>query len=240
MKNLLLILIVWVITQTSALAQSSIEAQLLENCKKELTDISAKKVDIHDIAFNHDGHWLILYGDIGYSYSYIPSPLENLLTKLNSAETTINKAIMLSDTSWALVYNDKEYTAQSLPTDIATDIAAAQKKQKNLRCIAYKNGERLTVYGTNGFIANGLPQKMVAKLAQLNKKKAPIRESAFYGTDGWVLLYGRTGMAFQGIPDDLSALLQKLGKKGTVVNLVRFFGDKWVVVYDGYKVESNI
>jgi hypothetical protein len=47
-------------------------------------------------------------------------------------------------------------------------------------------------------------------------------------------------MAFQGIPDDLSALLQKLGKKGTVVNLVRFFGDKWVVVYDGYKVESNI
>ena len=143
MKNLLLILIVWVITQTSALAQSSIEAQLLENCKKELTDISAKKVDIHDIAFNHDGHWLILYGDIGYSYSYIPSPLENLLTKLNSAETTINKAIMLSDTSWALVYNGKEYTAQSLPTDIATDIATAQKNKKIFAALPTKTAKGL-------------------------------------------------------------------------------------------------
>ena len=240
MKNILFILILSVMTSSLAMAQSSVDAQLLENCKKELADISAKKVEIHDIAFNSDGHWLILYGDIGYSYSYIPSPLENMLTKLNAAGTSIDKALLLSDSSYALVYGGKQYTSQSLPTELATDLDAVTKKDKNIKSVAYKNGERLTVYGSNGFIARGLPQKMVAKLAQLNKKKAPIRESAFYGTDGWVLLYGRTGMAFQGIPNDLCKVLQNLAKKGTVVNLVRFFGDKWVVVYDGYKVESNI
>ena len=81
---------------------------------------------------------------------------------------------------------------------------------------------------------------MAAKLAQLNNKKVSIRESAFYGSDGWVLLYGRSGLAFQNLPDDIVAVLQKFAKKGTPVNLVRFYGDKWVVVYDGYKVETNI
>lgn len=239
MKKLFYIIVFSVLTPLIASAQT-IDSQLLENCKKELADISTKKVEIHDIAFNADGHWLILYGDIGYSYSYIPSPLENMLTKLNSAGTSIDKALLLSDTSWALLYNGKEYTAQALPAELSTDIAAAQKKQKNFRCLAYNAGERLTVYGANGFIAKGVPQKMAAKLAQLNHKKVPIRESAFYGSDGWVLLYGRTGMAFQGIPNDLCSLLQKLAKKGTPVNLVRFYGNKWVVVYDGYKVETNI
>ncbi|MBP5502726.1 MAG: hypothetical protein IKR94_02755 [Bacteroidales bacterium] len=239
MKKLLYIIVFSVLVPLITTAQT-IDSQLLENCKKELADISAKKVDIHDIAFNSDGHWLILYGDIGYSYSYIPSSLENMLGKLNSAGTSIDKALLLSDSSFVLVYGGKQYTAQSLPTDFATELEAVSKKDKNIKSVAYKNGTRLMVFGSNGFIARGLPQKMVAKLAQLNKKKAPIRESAFYGTDGWVLLYGRTGMAFQGIPDDLCSVLQKFAKKGTVVNLVRFYGDKWVVVYDGYKVETNI
>ncbi len=239
MKKLLYIIVFSVLVPLITTAQT-IDSQLLENCKKELADISAKKVDIHDIAFNSDGHWLILYGDIGYSYSYIPSSLENMLGKLNSAGTSIDKALLLSDSSFVLVYGGKQYTAQSLPTDFATELEAVAKKDKNIKSVAYKNGTRLMVFGSNGFIARGLPQKMVAKLAQLNKKKAPIRESAFYGTDGWVLLYGRTGMAFQGIPDDLCSVLQKFAKKGTVVNLVRFYGDKWVVVYDGYKVETNI
>ncbi|MBO4244619.1 MAG: hypothetical protein J6V76_01110 [Bacteroidales bacterium] len=239
MKKLLYIIVFSVLTPLIAAAQT-IDSQLLENCKKELADISEKKVEIHDIAFNTDGHWLILYGDIGYSYSYIPTPLENMLVKLNAAGTSIDKAVLLGDTSWALLYNGKEYTAQSLPSDIATDIAAAQKKQKNFRCLAYKGECRLTVYGSNGFIAKGLPQQMVAKLAQLNKKKVSIREAAFGPDNGWVLLYGRTGIAFQNLPDDLTALLKKLGKKGTKVNLVRFFGSKWVVVYDDYKVETNI
>ena len=239
MKKLFYIIVFSVLAPLIASAQT-IDSQLLENCKKELADISAKKVAIHDIAFNTDGHWLILYGDIGYSYSYIPTPLENMLSKLNSAGTSIDKALLLSDTSWALLYDGKEFTSQSLPTDLSTDIDAAQKKQKNFRCVAYNTSCRLTVFGTNGFIAKGIPQKMAAKLAQLNQKKVSIRESAFYGSDGWVLLYGRNGMAFQNLPDDIVPVLQKCAKNGTPVNLVRFYGNKWVVVYDGYKVETNI
>ena len=114
MKKLLYIIVFSVLVPLITTAQT-IDSQLLENCKKELADISAKKVDIHDIAFNSDGHWLILYGDIGYSYSYIPSSPENMLGKLNSAGTSIDKALLLSDSSFVLVYGGKQYTAQSLP-----------------------------------------------------------------------------------------------------------------------------
>ena len=240
MKKIFHILILTLLMPVLVAAQDAADSRLLQNLKKELADISSKQVEIHDIVFNSDGHWLILYGDIGYSYSYIPTPLENMLVKLNSEGTAINKAVMLSDTSWALVYNGNQYTSQSLPSLLSTDIASAQRKQKNLKALDVSGDKHLIVYGNNGFIAKGLPQRMVQKLAQLNSKRVPIRESSLCGNQGWVLLYGRNGLAFQNVPDDLARLLNKFGKNGTTVNLVRFFGGKWVVVYDGYKVESNI
>lgn len=240
MKKIFHFLILTLLTPVFVCAQDAVGSKLLDNLKTELADISSKKVEIHDIVFNSDGHWLVLYGDIGYSYSYIPTPLENMLVKLNSEGTSINKAVMLNDTSWALVYNDNQYTSQSLPSLLSTDIASAQRKQKNLKALDVSGDKHLIVYGSNGFIAKGLPQRMVQKLAQLNRKRVPIRESSLCGNQGWVLLYGRNGLAFQNVPDDLARLLNKFGKNGTTVNLVRFFGSKWVVVYDGYKVESNI
>lgn len=240
MKKIFYFIALSLLGMAGAAAQTYESAQLLERCKQELLDISSKQVAIHDIVFNTDGHWLILYGDIGYSYSYIPSPLENMLVKLNSAGTDINKAVLLGDTSWVLLYDGNKYTSQSLPEGLTFDLESITKKDKPFKSVSFSSDKRVTLYGTNGFIAKGIPQRMAAKLAQLNNKKVSIRESAFYGSDGWVLLYGRSGLAFQNLPDDIVAVLQKFAKKGTPVNLVRFYGDKWVVVYDGYKVETNI
>lgn len=243
MKKLLYILILAALPFSKSIAQSAISDQLLQNCKKELDDIATKKVDIHDIAFNTDGHWLILYGDIGYSYSFIPSPLENMLTKLNSEGTNINKSVIMSDSSWILVYGDKQYTSQNINPDISTDLTSAANHKKNIKCLAISQGCRLTVYGTNGFIAKGIPPKMAEKLEQVNKKKWPVREAAFYqyqNQEGWVLLYGKRGIAFQNLPDDITAQLQKFVKQGKNINLVRFYGNKWIIIYDGYKSITNI
>ena len=224
----------------SVAAQTEVNKKLMQNLKNELSDISQKKIEIKDIAFNADGHWLIIFGDIGYSYSYLPTPIEDLLGKLNSEGTQINSSCLLSDTSWVLFYGDGKYSSVGLPQDIANELSRVKSKGK-VCGLAAKGGASVVRYGNNGFAAKSAPSSMLKKLAEINKRHVKIRDIQFVGSgNGWILLYGDKGLAFQNLPEGLAECLKNHVKKGRKVNIVRSYGDYWIVVYDGYKVETNI
>ncbi len=241
MKKLFTLLIA-LITFSAADAQTEeeiIATKLLQKCKKELSEIAQKKVAINDICFNQDGHWLILYGDFGYSYSYVPSDLENLLVDLNSKETKIKQALIKGD-SWVLVYDDNKFTAHNFTSSVTDVLEKCKARKSTLTGIFVgNNNEILGLYGTNGFVARNCPEKQLAKINEINKKHRKLRNAAF-GNNCWVLLYGDNGFCFQDLPPDLQEFMKQSVNKKRTINFVRLYKDKWFVVYDDYKFATNV
>lgn len=215
--------------------------KLLTNCKNELTEIAKKNVVINDITFNSDGHWLIIYGDYGYSFSFLPVEVEQTIEELNSNKTKIINCNLMSDTSWVVIYNNYQYKQHGYPQAAIKDLdrVAQQKKTINFSTCA-NSGKRLTSFSESGVIVYDIPAKAKEKIAQLNKERVKIKDAAFCNNNGWILLYGNRGAAFQNLPEDLSAFLKNSLQSGTTINLVRFYKDIWFVVYDGGKIKSNI
>ncbi|MBR4266196.1 MAG: hypothetical protein IKQ46_09095 [Bacteroidales bacterium] len=242
MKKLCSLLIAMMFFGLTVDAQSDddiIAAKLLQKCKNELEDIAKKKVAIKDICFNTDGHWLILFGDFGYSFSYVPTSLENLLVDLNGKQTQIKQALMSGD-SWLLLYDQNKYTSQDFSSAVTEVLDKCKARNSILTGIfTGPENEILGLYGTNGFVARNCPEKQLAKINDVNKKHRKLRNAAF-GNNCWVLLYGNNGFCFQDLPSDLQDFMKKSINKKLTINLVRIFKDKWFVVYDDYKFATNV
>lgn len=241
MKKLIAAIVAFMIA-TSAWAQSDEEIvaqKLLRKCKSEMEEVSKKKVKINDLAFNSDGHWLILYGDFGYSFSYVPTDMENLLVSLNQKEKKIKQAL-LDGESWVLLYDKNEFTSSGYKPEAVKILNTCKGRNSSLTGIFVgPNGECLGVFGTNGYVSRGCPDKMVSKIGAVNKKHYPIK-NAMFSNNCWALFYGNGGFCFQGLPSDLQSWLKSSISKKYKVDFVRMFGDKWFVVYDGYKFETNV
>ncbi len=216
-----------------------IAEKLLTKLKTELLDISQKQLKINDIAINDDGHWLILYEDVGYSFSYVDLELEKQLLDKNSKGVKLKQAL-LKGNSWVLLFSDNDFAQSGFDNTVVSVLNNCKSKNKNLNGIFLgDNGEILCLYATNGYVAKKCPKKMIDKLVLINNKQQKLRNAAF-SSEGWILLYSDKSFCFYGIPSSLETFLKQCVKNNNKVNLVRIFHDKWFVVYNDYKIQTNV
>ena len=82
-------------------AQSGINNSAL--LKSELDTISKQKLNINSVALSQAGDWIILYGDIGFSFVSMPEKLAAKLDTVNANQIPVKDIDFIGNNGWILL-----------------------------------------------------------------------------------------------------------------------------------------
>ncbi len=210
----------------------------IETLKSELDTISAQQLPINSIALTPDSNWVILYGDIGYSYTNLPPKIVEKLSLLNKEEKVLND-IDFYGASKVILYEDNAFYSDSLPETLSTALSMLNKNGRKITGMNYApNGAWIILYNQNSYFQNNIPGSCRKKIENLAYRDQIIKQVAFCDK-AWVVFYSFAGYSYSGIPEKAAKQIDKLYKENHELNKIFFLANHWVIVYDSYKYVSD-
>ena len=207
--------------------------------KEELEYIAENKIEVKNIAFSCEGDWVLFYGEIGYSYNFLPEKAKERLTELNKNEDIITDFEMNKD-AWVTISNNNAYSVFKIDKGLVSTLKKLNKNGKKIKDVDFsKNGGWVILFGKSGFASNKIPDIATQKLQKLNKKKKETYKIELYKNNGYVILFENNGLTFENIPSDTENKIKELQKQKSKINIIKFYKDKWIIIYDDYKYYCN-
>jgi len=233
-----IILIVFLLIPYLTYSQPDLNNKL-SKLKEELEYIADNKIEIKNIAFSNTGDWVIFYGEIGYSYNYLPDKAKDRLTELNKNEDIITDFEIFNE-SWVTVSNNNAYSVYKAEKGLVSMLKKLNKNGKKIKDIDFsENGGWVVLFGKSGFASNKIPENAAKKLQKLNKEKKETYKIELYRNKGYVILFENNGLTFENIPSEAEIKIKELKKEKKKINIVKFYKDKWIIIYDDYKFYCN-
>lgn len=209
-----------------------------QKLKEELDYIASVKQKIKTISISESGDWVILYGDVGYSYSAMPNLAKNYLSKCNSQGILLKDFDFFNDSSWVCISSHNAYAMKYAPSDIHKKLKFLNKNRVKIYNLSYNNGHWAIVYGRGNIEAHNIDENMQNNIKLLKKNNRLIKKIEFCN-EGWLILYGKNGFKANNLRQDLISSLNNLQKADNEINTVAFFNSAWIIIYDDYKYLSN-
>jgi hypothetical protein len=234
----ILFFIVFLLISYSGNSQTVIHNSAL--LKSELDTISKQKLPIVSVALDQNGDWIILYGDIGYSFVNMPQKLAKKLDTLNKKQIPLKDIDFVGKSGWVLLAEDNAFYSDSLPQKFLSGLKKINQKGKIIKCIDVFEDKGIVLYTHNLFYRENIPMSLEKKLSDLKYRNQRVKNVALTTDDGWIALYATKGFSYYNIPAEMSEKIKRLVQNGSGLNDVFFLGDKWIVVYDNYKYISNL
>ncbi len=211
----------------------------LSKLKEELEYIAKNKIEVKNIVFSNEGDWVVFYGEIGYSYNFLPEKAKDRLSELNKNESLITDFEINGD-SWVTISNNNAYSVFKAEKGLVSTLKKLNKKGKKINDVDFsESGGWVILFGKSGFASHKIPENATQKLQKLNKNKKETYKIELYKNEGYVIFFENNGLTFDNIPVSAEDKLKELKKKNNKINLVKFYNDKWIIIYDDYKFYCN-
>ena len=236
-RNLILI-IAFLLISYSGNAQTKINNS--ELLKSEIDTISKQKLPIVSVALNQQGDWIILYGDIGFSFVSMPAKLAAKLDTLNKKQIPLKDIDFTGKSGWVLLAEDNAFYSDSLPPKLLAGLKRINQQGKIIKCVDVYKNKGVVIYTYKSYCQQNVSALLKKKLSDLKYRNQKVKNIALTKNDGWIVLYATKGFAYYNIPVAMSVKIKELIQNGSILNKVFFLGDKWIVVYDDYKYISNL
>lgn len=208
--------------------------------KSELDTISKQKLPIVSVSLNQKADWIILYGDIGFSFVNMPAKLAAKLDTLNKKQIPLKDIDFTGKSGWVLLAEDNAFYSDSLPVKLLTGLKKINQQGKIIKCIDVYKDKGVVIYTFKSFYQHNISSALKKKLSDLKYRNQKVKNIALTKDDGWIVLYGSKGFTYYNIPVVMSTKIKELVQNGSKLSKVFFLGDKWIVVYDNYKYISNL
>jgi len=237
-KNKIIITIILTTSTLLTQAQKINDIQLL---KSELDTISQQKLTVNSVAVNQNGNWIILYGDIGYSFTQMPQKLSEKLETLNKKQIPLKDIDFIGKSGWLLLAAENAFYSDSLPEKFLNALKQVNKQGQTITCAdTYKN-KTLLLFGKNKYYKQNIPETLKKKIINLQYRNQYIKNAALTKNDGWALLYATKGFTYKNIPVATAEKMKELVQNGSSLDKIFFLPDnKWIIIYDKYKYASNL
>ncbi len=236
-KNIIFVLFLFFIIGKG---QSQSTINNLNLLKSELDTLSAKKMPIVSVALNQAGDWIVLYGDIGYSFIRMPKKLSETLDTLNKKESLLKDIDFSGKSGWVLSVQENAFFSDSVQGKLLSNLKKINQQGKSLVSIDTYKDKSIAVFDRNYFYHEKAPASLKKKLSELQYRNQIVKNIALTKNDGWLVLYSAKGFAYYNIPLATAQKIKQLIQNGSYINKVFFLNDKWIVVYDDYKYVSNL
>ena len=111
------------------------EINNLNLLKSELDTISKQKLPINSVALNQNGDWIILYGDIGYSFVTMPGKLSSRLDTLNKQQKVVKDIDFTGKSGWVLLAQQNAFYSDSLPAKMLAGLKKINLKGQEIKSV---------------------------------------------------------------------------------------------------------
>ncbi len=236
-QNFLLV-ILFLLTVHFGSAQTKINNS--DILKSELDTISKQKLPIISVALNQNGNWIILYGDIGFSFVTMPAKLSAKLDTLNKKQVPLKDIDFAGKSGWVLLARDNAFYSDSVPEKLLSGLKRINQQGKIIKNIDIYKDKAVILYTPKAYFQHNISALLKKKLNDLRYRNQKVKNIALTKNDGWIVLYAVKGFSYYNIPLTMSTKIKELVQNGSKLNKVFFLGDKWIVVYDDYKYISNL
>jgi len=208
--------------------------------KSELDTILKQKLPIMSVAVNQKGNWIILYGDIGFSFITMPTKLSAKLDTLNKKQIPLKDIDFAGKSGWILLAEDNAFYSDSIPEKLLSGLKRINQQGKIIKCIDIFKDKDIILYTPKAYYQHNTSSLLKKKLAELKYRNQHVKNIALTKNDGWIVLYAVKGFSYHNIPVAMSTKIKELVQNGSKLNKVFFIADKWIVLYDDYKYISNL
>lgn len=208
--------------------------------KSELDTISKQKLPIVSVDLNQNGNWIILYGDIGFSFVNMPAKLSAKLDTLNKKQIPLKDVDFAGKSGWVLLAADNAFYSDSIPEKLLMGLKRINQQGKIITGIDVYENKELVLYTPKSFYQHNISSVLKKKLAALKYRNQHVKNIALTKDDGWIILYAAKGFTYHNIPVEMSIKIKELVQNGSNLNKIFFLADKWIIVYDNYKYISNL
>lgn len=239
MKTIKLTLIISALV-ISGFAKAQQKINNPELLKSELDTISKQKLPVNSVAVNQNGDWIILYGDIGYSFISMPEKLSEKLENLNKKQVPVKDIDFTGKSGWLLLAAGNAFYSDSIPEKLSAALKRINKQGKTITCFDNFKNAGVLLYGKNSFFQKGIPENLKKKLNQLKSRNQYIKCVALTKDEGWMVFYGKRGFSYFNIPVAVSVKVKELVQNGSSLDKIFFIREKWIVIYDNYKYTGNL
>ncbi len=230
--------ILFLIISLSGNSQTVINNTIL--LKSELDTISKQKLPINSVAVNQKGDWIILYGDIGYSFVTMPEKLVLKLDTLNKKQIPLKDVDFIGKSGWSLLAANNAFYSDSIPEKLLSGLKRINNQGHNITCVDTYKDKGIILFAENSFYQQNISPLLKKKLSDLKYRNQKIKNIALYKDNGWIVLYASKGFSYYKIPEDLSDKIKEISKKVSKLNRIFFLGDKWIIIFDDYKFSTNL
>jgi hypothetical protein len=239
LKNILFWLPMLLAT-TNLLAQPEIKDKNLLIQELDST-VEAKNLPLNSFALTPAGDWLILFGDIGYSYIRTTPKIENTLQSYNAEKVYLKDIDFYENAGWSLITKHNAYTGDKIPEHIKNQLQSINQQKETIKCLDFnKSGAGFILYGYNKFYAKDLPKTFTDKMKDLQGRNQRVKYAAVNDDNSWVILYGKYGFSYYKTKDSLNDKLKLIAGQRKTLNRVFLEGDYWILTSDDAKIDSNL
>ena len=214
-------------TQTGGFASAS-------NLSQTVTDLSARHVDIDEMARDASGEWIIVAEGKVYSSANFPQSIVDKTEEFIAAGKTVDAIAIAPDGNWVLVAENLWWRTNGVPLDLRQKISDRLSAGKRVTEIAFDmDGEGWTIISGSWAYSSHIPSDLYSAIIERHKSKRTIKQISI-GDDGRWLLIADDWYASNDVNPTCIDWLQKRQQAG--LSLDRFLlgpGDSWVLYSNG-------
>ncbi len=206
--------------------------------KEEIDYISTQKQEIKTISIAPNGDWLVLYGDLGFSYNNIPKSAKLHLEKNNKNNFLIKDFDFVNDSAWVCLSRHNAFAMRYVQQNLVEELKTLNKKKENIYQFASQNEKWIIIYGKGKIASYKIEPELQKTISNLKKQKRLIKKICF-SNSGWVVLFGKNDYKTHNVNQDVINELENLKKKDKKINFVVFFNAAWIIIFDDNKYLCN-
>lgn len=236
----------FIIVSLLALIGIQAQAQSLLNDKALLKNeldstVAAKNLSLNSVAVSPAGDWVILFGDIGYSFVRTAPAVSEALQKNNTEKNYLKDIDFYENAGWSLVTKHNAYSGDKIPEHIKAKLQGINRDKQTVKCLDFNpKGEGVLLYGYNSFYGKSLPDNFKRKMYELQRRNQRVKYAAVNDDGAWVILYAKYGFSCYKTPDALTNRLKALARQKTDIQRIFLLGDYWIVSAENSAIYSNL
>ncbi len=236
------ILIITLFTTLSVQMNAQILLNNKDLLKKELdSTLNSQNLALNSLAVSPAGDWIILFGEIGYSFVQTAPTISETLKKNNTEKNYLKDIDFYENAGWSLITKHNAYNGNKIPKHIKTKLKAINQAKQTIKCLDFNTtGKGFILFGYNSFYGKDLPSNFKAKMYELQRRNQEVKYASINENGAWVILYGKYGFACYKTPLPLIKKLKELAKQKTPLERIFLFGEYWVLTTENAKIYNNL